>query len=130
MKRAKSKFWFEIYFVSVYNILHWAYYELLGKHVNKNHHTLNRDDGSDLPQKYISTLLVNDVTSWVHKQPRCDFVLPMMKTLDWSVETVGRECNSTGLCIHFYKTRVASETWLVICLVAVNVETLHLKNMY
>ena len=34
----------------------------------------------------------------------------MMKTLDWSVETLGRECNSTGLCIHFYKTRVASET--------------------
>ncbi len=27
---------------------------------------------------------------------------------DWSVETLGRECNSTGLCIHFDKTRVAS----------------------
>jgi hypothetical protein len=24
-----------------------------------------------------------------------------MKTLDWSVETLDRECNSTGLCIFF-----------------------------
>ena len=35
---------------------------------------------------------------------------PLMKTLDWSVEMLGRECNSTGLCIHFNKTRVASES--------------------
>ena len=38
-------------------------------------------------------------------------------TVNWSVQTLGRECNSTGLCIHFYKTTVASEsdwyyTWL------------------
>ena len=36
------------------------------------------------------------------------FRSPLMKTLDWSVETLGRECNSTGLCIHFNKTRIAS----------------------
>ena len=24
---------------------------------------------------------------------------PLMKTLDWSVETLGSECSSTGLCI-------------------------------
>ncbi len=48
-----------------------------------------------------------------------------MKTLDWSVETLGRECNSTELCIHFYKTRVASETWLILYLVAVNERTLY-----
>ncbi len=36
---------------------------------------------------------------------------PLMKTLDWSVEMLGRKCNSTGLCIHFNKTiQVASET--------------------
>ncbi len=55
-------------------------------------------------------LLANDVTSGVYKKPRSDFRSSLMKTLDWSVETLGCECNSTGLCIHFYKTRVASET--------------------
>ena len=75
--------------------------------------------------KSISSLLANGVTSWVYKKRRCDFRSPLMKTLDWSVETLGRECNSTGLCIHFYKTRVVSETWLILYLVAVmNVQTL------
>ena len=37
----------------------------------------------------------------VYKKRRCDFRSPLMKTLDWSVETLGRECNSTGLCIYF-----------------------------
>ncbi len=43
----------------------------------------------------------------------CDnfsFRSPLMKTLDWSVQMLDRECSSTWLCIHFYKTRVASET--------------------
>ena len=35
-----------------------------------------------------------------------------MKTLDWSVETLGRECNSTALCIRFFKTGVVSDTLL------------------
>ncbi len=39
-----------------------------------------------------------------------DFRSALMKTLDRSVETLDRECNSTGPCNHFYKTRVASET--------------------
>ena len=26
----------------------------------------------------------------------------LIKILDWSAETLGRECNSTGFCIHFY----------------------------
>ena len=30
-----------------------------------------------------------------------------------SVETLGHECNSTGLCIHFNNARVASETRMV-----------------
>ncbi len=33
----------------------------------------------------------------------------LIKTLDWSFETLDRECNSSGLCIHFNNTRVASE---------------------
>ena len=38
---------------------------------------------------------------------------------------------NAGLCIHFYKTRVARETWLILYLVAVNVQTLYLgeKNL-
>jgi hypothetical protein len=36
-----------------------------------------------------------------------------MKTLDWSVETLGLDYNSTGLCNHLFKPRVASETWLI-----------------
>ena len=59
---------------------------------------------------FISILLANNVIPRVYKKPRCVFRSPLMKTLDWSVETLGRECNSTGLCIHFNKTRVARET--------------------
>jgi hypothetical protein len=28
----------------------------------------------------------------------CNFRSPLMKTLDWSVETLGLDYNSTGLC--------------------------------
>ncbi len=41
--------------------------------------------------KSIFTLLANDVTSWVYKKSRCDFRSSLMKTLDWSVETLGPE---------------------------------------
>ncbi len=47
-----------------------------------------------------------------------------MKTLNWSAETLVCKCNSTGLSIHFGKTRAASETWLILYLVAVNERTL------
>ena len=30
---------------------------------------------------------------------------PLMKILDWTAKTFARECNSTGFCNHFYKTR-------------------------
>ncbi len=49
----------------------------------------------------------------VYNKPRCFFRSPLMKTLDWSVETLGREYFFTRFCIHFNKTRVASETWLL-----------------
>ena len=39
----------------------------------------------------------------VYKNPCCGFRSHLMKTLDWSVETLGREWNSTELCIHLLK---------------------------
>ena len=39
-----------------------------------------------------------------------NFRSPLMKTLDWSVETLGLDYNSTGLCNHLFKPRVASKT--------------------
>ncbi len=62
-------------------------------------HALSRDD-----------LFTNEVIPQVYKKLRCDVRSPLMKTLIWSVETLGHEFNSTGLFIHFNKTRVASET--------------------
>jgi hypothetical protein len=32
----------------------------------------------------------------------CNFRSPLMKTLDWSVETLGLDYNSTGLCNHLF----------------------------
>ena len=43
-----------------------------------NHHALNGDDGSYLPQEYLH-LVANDVTA--NKKPRCDFRSPLMKTV-------------------------------------------------
>jgi hypothetical protein len=33
----------------------------------------------------------------------CTYSVPLMKTLDWSVETLGLGYNSTGLCNHLFK---------------------------
>jgi hypothetical protein len=41
------------------------------------------------------------------KKPRCDLKSPLMKTLDWSVETLGREYNSTGFA--FIRKKQSSE---------------------
>ena len=70
------------------------------------HHALNRDDGSRLPQDYLH-FVANDAIPRVYKKQRWDFLL---KILDWSVEMLASESNSTGLRIRFTKTRVASET--------------------
>ena len=56
--------------------------------------------------KSIFLLLASDVIPWLYN---CYHRPPLMKTLDWSVETFARERNSTGLCIHFNKNR---EHWL------------------
>jgi hypothetical protein len=54
-------------------------------------------------QKNTCMLLADDVTPWVFKKPHCNFRSPLMKALDWSVETLGLDYNSTGFCIHLYK---------------------------
>ena len=51
-------------------------------------------------QNAYITLCYWDHPSSIYKKPRCDFRSALMKTLDWSVETLGRECNTTGICIH------------------------------
>jgi hypothetical protein len=56
-------------------------------------------------------LLADDVIPWIYEKPRCDFRSPLTKTLDWSIEMLGRECYSTAWALHkFIKTRVATET--------------------
>ena len=39
----------------------------------------------------------------------CNTRSPLMKTLDWSAETLGSECNSIWPCIHLKMTRVATK---------------------
>ena len=76
-----------------------------------NHHALNREDGSHLSQEYLHLVDKCGHPSSINKKPRYDIRSPLIKTLDWSAETLDRECNSTtGLCIRFNKTSVASET--------------------
>ena len=56
-------------------------------------------------------LLADDVIPWIYEKPRWDFRSPLTKTLDWSIEMLGRECYSTAWALHkFIKTRVATET--------------------
>ena len=64
-------------------------------HINASPCALNRDDGSHLP-KSIYILLVDDVTLTAYKVVSFNIRPPLMKTLDRSVETLGRECN---LCV-------------------------------
>ena len=49
-----------------------------------------------------------------------------MKALHQSVETLGRECNSTGLCIHFNthsETRKNAECFKEFAVLAINSKT-------
>ena len=65
-----------------------------------SNHALNRDDGAYLPEEYMHLIGTGDAIPWVFKKPRS----PLMKTLDsWSVETLGLDYNSTGLCNHLFK---------------------------
>ena len=49
-----------------------------------------------------------------------------MKTLDWSVETLGLDYNSTGLCIIIYLNQSSERNMNDIYLVAMNEQTLSL----
>ena len=64
-------------------------------HINASPCALNRDDGSHLPlyHKNIYILLVDDVTLTAYKVVSFNIRPPLTKTLDRSVETLGRECN-------------------------------------
>jgi hypothetical protein len=57
-------------------------------HINMSNHALNRDDGA-ICQRNICI--------------DCNFRSPLMKTLDWNVETLGLDYNSTALCNNLFK---------------------------
>jgi hypothetical protein len=57
-------------------------------HINMSNHALNRDDGAYLPEEYMHHWQVTSSLGY---------------TLDWSVETLGLDYNSTGLCNHLFK---------------------------
>ena len=50
----------------------------------------------------ITKLAITADTGDPSKKPHCKFRSPLMKTLDWSVKTLGLDYNSTELCIHLY----------------------------
>ena len=59
-------------------------------HINSSPCALNRDDGSYIPQEYHH---VGDVPLTVYKVMSFNIRSPLIKTLDRSVEKLGRECN-------------------------------------
>ena len=69
-----------------------------------SNHALNKDDGAYLPDEYMH-LIGMQVTSFLGylRSHDCNFRSPLMKTLDWSVETFGLDYNSTGLCNNLFK---------------------------
>ena len=76
-------------------------------HINASPCALNRDDGSHLPQEYlIYILLVDDVTLTAYKAVSFNIRPPLMKTLDRSVETLGRECNLCSVITFSFESRV------------------------
>ena len=64
-------------------------------HINASPCALNRDDGSYLPQEYF-ILLADDFTLTIYKVMSFNIRSALVKTLDRSVETLGRERN---LCV-------------------------------
>ena len=70
-----------------------------------SHHTLNRDYGAYLQEEsgiYASYWQVTSSLGYLRSKDR-NFRSPLTKTLDWSVETLGLDYNSTGLCNHLFK---------------------------
>jgi hypothetical protein len=65
-------------------------------HINMSNHALNRDDSAYLPEEYMHLF-------GYLRSHDCNFRSPLMKTLDWSVETLGLDYNSTGLCNNLFK---------------------------
>ena len=69
-------------------------------HINMSNHALNIGMTVPICQRNTCILLADDVIPW---EPHCNIRSPLMKTLDWSVETLGLDYNSTGLCNHLFK---------------------------
>ena len=72
-----------------------------------SNHALNRDDGAYLIARGIHAPYWQVTSSLGYlRSHNCIFRSPLMKkTLDgWSVETLGLDYNSTGLCNHLFKT--------------------------
>jgi hypothetical protein len=72
-------------------------------HINMSNHALNRDDSAYLPEEYMHL-----IGRWHHplgylRSHDCNFRSPLMKTVDWSVEMLGLDYNSTGLCNNLFK---------------------------
>jgi hypothetical protein len=69
-------------------------------------------------QRNICISLAGDVILGYLRSHNCNFRSPLMKTLDWSVETLGLDYNSTGLCNHLFKPEyIASETYVGLFLI-------------
>jgi hypothetical protein len=66
-----------------------------------SNHGLNRDDGAYLLEEYMHWQVTSSLGYL--RSHDCIFRSPLMKTLDWSVETLGLDYNSTGLCNHLFK---------------------------
>ena len=72
-------------------------------HINMSNHALNRDDGAYLPEEYMQSHWQVTSSLGYLRSHDCNFRSPLMKTLDWSVETLGLDYNSTGLCNYLFK---------------------------
>jgi hypothetical protein len=52
---------------------------------------------------YVSALSIQGRPGWLGTVKNTKLRSPLMKTQDWSVETLGREYTSRELCIQLYK---------------------------
>ena len=68
-----------------------------------SNHALNRDGGAYSARGiYASHWQVTSSLGYLRSHD-CNFRSPLMKTLDWNVETLSPDYNSTGLCNHLFK---------------------------
>jgi hypothetical protein len=71
--------------------------------INMSNHALNRDDGCLFAREIYAFHWQVTCSLGYLRSHDCNFRSPLMKTLDWSVETLGLDYNSTGLCSRLFK---------------------------